>query len=89
VTEISDYDDVPSSELHDRAFALAEKRHDIGFFWRLLKAIPEAEAVSGSPEETTTDVWHVSAWIGDFLAPRELDDALRPIYVDYLVKHEK
>jgi hypothetical protein len=89
VSAYAEYEDVPSRELHDRAFALAQKRRDIGFFWRLLKAIPEAEAVSGSPEESTTDLFHVSAWVADFLDSRDLDDALRPFYVEYLVEHSK
>jgi hypothetical protein len=89
VSTYDDFEGVPSRELHDRAFALAQKRRDIGFFWRLLKAIPEAEAVSGSPDESTTDLFHVSAWVGDFLDSRELDDALRPFYVEYLIDHEK
>jgi hypothetical protein len=89
VTGYDDLEGVPSRELHDRAFALAQKHLDIGFFWRLLKAIPEAEAVSGSPEESTTDLFHVSAWVSDFLDSRDLDDALRPFYVEYLVNHSK
>ena len=35
-------DALPSRELHDRAVRLAQERHDVTFFWHLLKAIPEA-----------------------------------------------
>ena len=89
MTTLDDLEDVPSHELHDRAFALAHKRHDVAFFWRLLKAIPEAEEVSGNREESTPDVLHISRWLADFLDARDLDDALRPFYVEYLVEHEK
>ena len=76
-------------ELHDRAFALAEKRHDVACFWRLFKAIPEAEEVSGHAEESTPDVLHISRWLADFLDARDLGDALRPFYVAYLVEREQ
>jgi hypothetical protein len=89
VTTYDDLEGVPSSELHDRAFKLAEKRHDIAFFWRLFKAIPEAEEVSGNAEESTPDLLHISRWLADFLDAHDLDDALRPFYVEYLVEHEK
>jgi hypothetical protein len=36
------------------------------------------------------DVQRASNWLFDFRnADAALDDALRPIYVDYLLKHEK
>jgi hypothetical protein len=89
VTTYDDLESVSSRELHDRAFAHAQKHLDIGFFWRLLKAIPEAEAVAGSPDESTTDLFHISAWLADFLDSRDLDDALRPFYAEYLVEHSK
>jgi hypothetical protein len=82
-----DYDAIPSRTLHDRAVELAQQRRDIAFFWRLLKAIPEAESVAGKPDETTADLWHISRWLSDFVDSRDLDDALRPIYIEYLVEH--
>jgi hypothetical protein len=87
VTPYDDFDALPSRLLHDRAVELAQERHDLAFFWRLLKAIPEAESVAGRPEETTADLLHVSRWIADFVDSRGLDDALRPLYVEYLVSH--
>jgi hypothetical protein len=83
----AELDALPSNELHDRAVKLAQERHDVGFFWHLLKAIPEAESVSGRPEETTADLLHVSRWIADFIDSRDLDDALRPLFIEYLVEH--
>ncbi len=80
-------DALPSRELHDHAVKLAQERHDVGFFWHLLKAIPEAESVAGKPDETTADLLHISRWLSDFFDSRDLDDALRPIYIEYLVEH--
>jgi hypothetical protein len=84
-----EYDAIPSRLLHDRAVELAQERRDIGFFWRLLKAIPEAESVAGRPDETTADLLHISRWLSDFFDSRDLDDALRPIYIEYLVEHAR
>jgi hypothetical protein len=80
-------DALTSAELHDRAVELAQERHDLGFFWRLLKAIPEAESASGRPQEATADLLHVSRWIADFIDSRDLDDALRPFFLEYLLEH--
>jgi hypothetical protein len=84
---------MPSKWLHDRAVHLAERRLDVVFLWRLIKAIPVAEAASGQLDKAEADVA-----VGD-LVPllSDLDhadegplaDALRPMYVDYLLKHEK
>ncbi len=87
MTGPDEYDAISSRLLHDRAVELAQERHDIGFFWRLLKAIPEAESVAGRPDETTADLLHISRWLADFFDSRDLDDALRPIYIEYLVEH--
>jgi hypothetical protein len=78
---------LPSRLLHDRAVELAQERHDLAFFWKLLKAIPEAESVAGRPDETTADLLHISRWLADFIDSRGLDDALRPFYIEYLVEH--
>lgn len=39
-------EDLPYDELRDRAFALAEKRHDVGFFYDLMAHAPAIGAVS-------------------------------------------
>jgi hypothetical protein len=80
-------DTLSSRELHDRAVKLAQERHDVAFFWHLLKAIPEAESVAGRPQESTADLLHLSRWIADFVDSRDLDDALRPLFIEYLVEH--
>jgi hypothetical protein len=82
-----------SKELHDRAVRLAEHRLDVGFLWRLLKAIPVAEAAAGNLPEAQADVGvgDLVPLVHDFVHSDEgnLADALRPMYLDYLDKHEK
>jgi hypothetical protein len=85
-------DKLSSKELHDRAVKLAEHRLDAKFFWTLLKEIPAAEAAAGDLEEAEGDVAHV--YLGQLRDAMKADDgkladALRPLYIDYLLKHEK
>jgi hypothetical protein len=83
-------DALPSKELHDRAVKIAEHRLDLAFFWHLLEYAPLAEAVSGDVDEARGDVAHVSAQVHDAVHSDDgkLADALRPLYIDYLLKHE-
>ncbi len=41
-----DYEELPYSELRDKAFALAEKRHDVGFFYDLFRHTPAMNATA-------------------------------------------
>lgn len=40
------YEDLPFEELRDKTFAVAEKRHDLGFFYDLFKHTPSMQAAS-------------------------------------------
>ena len=88
-----DLDKLSSKELHDRAVRLAEHRLDVGFLWRLLKTIPVAEAATGNLPESEADVGvaDLVPLIHDFThaGEGELANALRPMYIEYLAKHEK
>jgi len=81
---------LPSPELHDRATRLAWRRLDVGFLWDLLKTIPEARAAAGDEERSQADIMRPLALLNDLVdADRgALADALRPLYIDYLLKHE-
>src|SRR5919198_4115560 len=83
---------LPSKELHDRALRLAEHRLDVGFLWELIKSIPVAEAAAGNLSEAQADVGvaDLVPLLHDFVHSDEgkLADALRPLYLDYLEKHE-
>jgi hypothetical protein len=85
-----------SRELHDRAMKTARHHLDVKFLWQLLEEIPAAEAATGNLTRAEEDV-NPSSWAG--YAPvmliddlfrtdeGELADALRPVYIDYLMKH--
>jgi hypothetical protein len=87
LTTIEELDGFTTKELHDRAFKLAEKKLDVGFFWKVFRAIPQAEAVEGRPDDAEADAHYISQWLGDFFEARDLGDALRPFYVEYLLEH--
>jgi hypothetical protein len=82
-------DALPSAELHDRATRVAWRRLDVTFLWDLLKTIPEARAAAGNEERSESDIMRPLALLNDLVdADRgDLADALRPLYIDYLVTH--
>jgi hypothetical protein len=86
-------ENLPSKELHDRAVRLAEHRLDLLFLWRLVKAIPVAEAAAGHLDRAEADIGvaDLVPLLHDVEHAGEgnLGDALRPVYIDYLEKHGK
>ena len=91
MTDRTELEALSSQELHDRATRLAWRRLDIGFLWDLLSTIPEARASVGDEERAETDIMRPLALLNDLVdADRgDLADALRPLYVDYLMEHEE
>ena len=82
-------DALSSRELHDLAVRRALRHADVEFLWELLRAIPAAEASEGHANEAGRDITHLSVLIDDAVGSGEGDvaEALRPLYLDYLVKH--
>jgi hypothetical protein len=80
-----------SRELHDQAVHRALTHADVGFLWELLRAIPAAEAIEGDQVESEWDAVKVSGLLGDAIDSGDggVADALRPLYIDYLVRHSK
>jgi hypothetical protein len=80
---------LPTKTLHDRAIGVARRRMDVGFLWRLIEALPFAEAVVGDEQRSKVDVMRPLALINDLFdaGEGELGEALRPLYVDYLEEH--
>jgi hypothetical protein len=80
-----------SRELHDKAVHRALTHADVGFLWELLRAIPAAEALEGDQVESAWDAVKVSGLLGDAIDSGDgaVADGLRPLYIDYLVKHSK
>lgn len=81
---------LPAEELHDRATRLAWRRLDIGFLLDLLGAIPEARAAAGDIERSEADILRPLALLNDLIDADQGDlaEMLRPLYVDYLERHE-
>jgi len=77
-----------SKELHDRAISEAARHVDVGFFWRLLQALPAAQAAVGESDEAEQDVMTLRGRLNDLThsGEGELADALRPLYIEYLAK---
>jgi hypothetical protein len=82
-------DALPTAELHDRATHLAWRRLDVTFLWDLLKTIPEARAAAGDEERSESDIMRPLALLNDLVDAGRggFADALRPLYVDYLITH--
>ena len=82
-------DALSSRELHHLAVRRALHHVDVEFLWELLRAIPAAEASEGHEAEAGRDVTHLSVLLDDAIDSGEGDvaEALRPLYLDYLVKH--
>lgn len=79
-----------TKELHDRAFDAAKRRLDVRFFWNLIEYAPVAEAIAGHTRHAQADVLSLSATVQDATnsGENEVAEALRPIYIDYLLKHD-
>ncbi|KUP96300.1 hypothetical protein [Thermobifida cellulosilytica] len=88
---VEDFERLDTDELRHRAVELARKRWDVGYLWELVEHIPGAEAVAGRPEAGRVGATKASVLFSQLLAEREGDrqlrEALRPLYLDYLRKH--
>src|SRR5215469_8216442 len=89
MTELDDLDSLSSRELHDLAVRRARHHLDVGFLWRLLRELPAGEIAAGHPEHAQADALKLSALIGDAIDSDDsgIEDALRPLYLEYLNKH--
>ena len=90
---MSDDDDplerLSAKELHDLAVSRAKRHVDLGFFWRLLKYLPEAEAAAGELDETEADLTTLTAHVDDVTdaGSGEVAELMRPFYIEYLREH--
>ena len=89
MTDRGELEQLSSAELHDRATRLAWRRLDVSFLWHLLSTIPEARAAAGDEARSEVDIMRPLALLNDLVDADqgELAEALRPLYIDYLVKH--
>ena len=86
----TDLDALSARELHDLAIHRALRHGDVKFFWELLRALPAAAQLEGDPEEAGRDLTQMSHLISDALdaGKGNAAEALRPLYLDYLKKHQ-
>src|SRR3954451_4250349 len=84
VADRTELEQLSSDELHDRAMKVARRHADVRFFWRILQALPAAEAATGDMDEAKNDVQSLYGRINDLrqLDRPEIEEALRPMYVD-------
>jgi hypothetical protein len=82
-------DELSSEKLHGLAVQYALRHVDVGFFWRLLKYLPAAEAVAGEVEEAELDVFTLRGHLDDVTdsGRGETAEELRPFYLEYLREH--
>jgi hypothetical protein len=78
-----------SEELHDRATKHALRHANVRFFWRLMEALPAAEASVGDLSEAHDDIQSIYGRFDDLResAKPGVADALRPLYIEYLLTH--
>jgi len=75
-----------AKELHDQAVHRARRHLDVKFFWRLIEALPAAEAAAGDIDSANADIQSTMAHFDDITDSGEGETAelLRPFYIDYL-----
>lgn len=91
MTTSDDLEALSSKELHDRALSIARHRVDVMWMWKLLKAIPAAEASMGDVEDASMNIASTEHAISEFMEADEGDlaEALRPMYIEYILAHQK
>lgn len=86
----TDFEHISTDDLRERAVELARRRWDVRFFWKLLGLLPAAEAVAGNTEAGEASVAQASGFLYEALAAEndpKVQEALRPVYVQYLADH--
>jgi hypothetical protein len=88
MSSFEELDQLSSEELHDRAVKHARRHLNAKFFWNLLETTPAAMTGSGDIEEGERDAFHWSGQVADAVQDSpELKDGMRPVYIEYLLKH--
>jgi len=89
VPTVEELDRLPTEELRRRAFERAESKHDVGFFWDLLRHMPPA--VNVAAEDASAG--HITGGIAEAVETvRELfghdlgdvEPLVRARFIDYL-----
>lgn len=87
----AELDALSTEELREQAFALARKRRDVGFFWSVLRHLPnadEAAALDGAPNSVGPTIDEASALWRELTGHGYEESAplLRAAFIDYLTE---
>ncbi|MFG3700436.1 hypothetical protein ACGF5C_21330 [Micromonospora sp. NPDC047620] len=85
-------DALSTEELRERAFAVARQRRDVGFFWSVLRHLPnadEAAALDGAPNSVGPTIDEAVALWRELTGHGYEESAplLRAAFIDYLMTH--
>ncbi|WP_326561572.1 hypothetical protein [Micromonospora sp. NBC_01796] len=93
-SDFAQLDALSTEELRERAFTRARERLDVGFFWSVLRHLPNADeftVLDGSPNSVGPTVDEaVALWrqlTGHGYAEPDTEPLLRAAFIDYLLKH--
>ena len=88
----AELDNASTDELRARAVRLAEKRHDIRFFWDLAKHLPASDASAtddgfSGPSTTISDFLELWRELRAEHVTGDTEPLLRAAFIDYLEAH--
>ncbi|HET9516384.1 MAG TPA: hypothetical protein VFO77_01530 [Actinoplanes sp.] len=91
-TSFAELDALATEQLRERAFAVARQRRDIGFFWSVLRHLPDADdaaTLDGSPNSVGPTVDEAVALWRELTGHGygEQEPLLRAAFIDYLQRH--
>lgn len=86
---VDELEELPTEDLRRRAFDRAERRHDVGFFWDLIRHLPPAEGVASEDASSGNITGGIAEAVEAVreLFGRDLGDAeplVRAKFIDYL-----
>ena len=88
-------DALTTDELRGRAFTLAQHRHDVGFFWDLVKHLPAAASLAtedGSPGNVVGSLAELvrlghEMFNADTIDLGQAEPLIRERFTSYLIEH--
>jgi hypothetical protein len=88
----AELDGLSTEELRERAFAAARAHRDVGFFWSVLRHLPDADeaaALDGAPNTVGPTVDEAVALWRQLTGHGygESEPLLRAAFIDYLQRH--
>jgi hypothetical protein len=88
----AELDALPTERLRERAFARARERRDLGFFWSVLKHLPDADEAAeldGAPNSIGPTIDEAMALWRELTGHGygDQEPLLRAAFIDYLQKH--